>query len=95
MAGFGGLAEMAFAGNGNGVLDPGDLATQVQRSSSQTQTMDINEMDLRYSFDWDSSSLTFGANYRDARIVLYIKTNSCFNAPNNVANVILLKSITA
>jgi len=61
-------------GNGNGVFDTGDLATQVQRSSTQTQTMDVNEMDLRYSFDWDSSRLTFGVNYRDTEVYVAATT---------------------
>jgi TonB-dependent receptor len=61
-------------GNGNGVLDQGDLATQVQRSSAQTQTSDVDEMDLRYSFDWDSSRLTVGANYRDTEV--YVKATT-------------------
>lgn len=64
----------SIRGNGNGVLDPGDLATQVQRSSSQTQTMDINEIDLRYSFDWDNSRLDFGANYRDTEVYVSATT---------------------
>ena len=55
-------------GNNNGVLDPGDLATQVQRSSTQYQENKIKEMDLRYTFDWDQSRLTFGGNYRDSEV---------------------------
>jgi len=55
-------------GNNNGVLDPGDLATQVQRSSSQYQENKIQEVDLRYEFDWDQARLTFGGNYRDSKV---------------------------
>jgi TonB-dependent receptor len=57
-------------GNNNGVFDTGDLATQVQRSSTQSQTMDVNEYDLRYriDFDWNTSTLDFGVNYRDTEV---------------------------
>ena len=55
-------------GNNNGLLDPGDLATQVQRSSTQYQENKIKEMDLRYVFDWERSRLTFGGNYRDSKV---------------------------
>ena len=55
-------------GNGNGVLDVGDLATQVQRSSTQTQDSDVKELDLRYSFDWDTSRLDVGVNRRNTDI---------------------------
>jgi TonB-dependent receptor len=61
-------------GNNNGVFDTGDLATQVQRSSTQSQDMDVNEMDLRYSFDWVSQRLDFGANYRDTEVFVTATT---------------------
>ena len=61
-------------GNNNGVLDPGDLATQVQRSSTQTQEHELSEMDLRYLFDWDFGVLTFGANYRDSEVYVEATT---------------------
>ena len=61
-------------GNNNGVLDTGDLATQVQRSSTQQQDSDVKEYDLRYSFDWDSSRLVLGANYRDTDV--YVKATT-------------------
>ena len=61
-------------GNDNGVLDAGDLATQVQRSSTQTQTMDITEIDLRYSIDSDESGLDFGVNLRDTEIFVAATT---------------------
>jgi TonB-dependent receptor len=61
-------------GNGNGVFDTGDLATQVQRSSTQRQDVDIKEMDLRYLFDWDFGVLTFGANYRDTEVYVEATT---------------------
>jgi hypothetical protein len=55
-------------GNNNGVFDVGDLATQVQRSATRSQESDVNEMDLRYSFDWVTSRLAFGANYRETEV---------------------------
>ena len=55
-------------GNGNGVFDTGDLATQVQRSATNSQDMDVDELDLRYSFDWDTSRLVAGVNYRDTEV---------------------------
>lgn len=61
-------------GNNNGELDPGDLATQVQRSSTQTQEHDLKELDLRYLFDWDFGVLTFGANYRDSEVYVEATT---------------------
>lgn len=61
-------------GNNNGILDPGDLATQVQRSSTQEQDMEVKEYDLRYSFNWENSSLTVGANYRDTDV--YVKAST-------------------
>lgn len=64
----------SIRGNGNGSLDQGDLATQVQRSSAQTQENDIDEYDLRYSFDWDSARLDIGANYRDSKVYVEAST---------------------
>jgi TonB-dependent receptor len=55
-------------GNGNGVLDAGDLATQVQRSATREQNMDVNELDLRYSMDVGDSRLDFGVNFRDTEV---------------------------
>jgi TonB-dependent receptor len=55
-------------GNGNGILDVGDLATQVQRSATRQQTMDVNELDLRYTMDADDGRLDFGVNYRDTEV---------------------------
>ena len=55
-------------GNNNGELDPGDLATQVQRSSTQYQENKIKQMDLRYEFDWDQARLTFGGAYTDSKV---------------------------
>lgn len=58
----------SLRGNGNGVLDAGDLASQVQRSSTQIQDSEVDEYDLRYAFDWESSSLEFGVNSRDTEV---------------------------
>ena len=64
----------AIRGNNNGMLDPGDLATQVQRSSTQSQENDVNEVDLRYTFDWETSALDFGVNYRDTEVFVTATT---------------------
>ena len=53
-------------GNGNGVLDVGDLGTQVQRSNSANMQHEVDEIDLRYVWEFDNSSLTVGGNYRDS-----------------------------
>lgn len=55
-------------GNNNGVLDAGDLATQVQRSATNSQESDINELDLRYIFERGAHSISVGANYRETEI---------------------------
>jgi TonB-dependent receptor len=61
----------SFKGNDNGILDEGDLASQVARSSAQTQTMDVDEFDLRYTSKFEKSHLDFGANYRSTEV--YVK----------------------
>lgn len=58
----------SIKGNDDGILNAGDLATQVQRSSTQTQTMDVNEIDLRYTIDDGESRLDFGVNLRDTEV---------------------------
>ena len=58
----------SIKGNDNGVLDVGDLATQVQRSWSNWQEMDVDEFDLRYSLQGDNGRLDVGANYRGTTI---------------------------
>jgi TonB-dependent receptor len=55
-------------GNDDGVIDVGDLGTQVARSSTQLQDMDVDEFDLRYSLKSEKSRLDFGANYRKTRV---------------------------
>ncbi len=58
----------AVKGNNNGILDVGDLGTQVSRSATNSQKMDVEEFDLRYTADFDSSRLDFGANYRGTEV---------------------------
>ena len=53
-------------GNGNGVLDAGDLGTQVQRSSSAAAKNRVDELDLRFEWEFDNSSLVVGGTYRDS-----------------------------
>ena len=62
-------------GNNNGVLDSGDLASQVWRSWSNWQEMDVDEMDLRYTLEGDDGGrLDFGVNYRATEI--YVRSRS-------------------
>ncbi|MCA8901648.1 MAG: TonB-dependent receptor, partial [Hyphomonas sp.] len=51
-------------GNNNGVLDVGDVATQVFRSTSTDMEHQVDEFDLRYVWENDNSNFTVGANYR-------------------------------
>ncbi|MFC1720304.1 TonB-dependent receptor [Pseudomonadota bacterium] len=55
-------------GNCNGVIDVGDLGTQVQRYQIHSQENKLDELDLRYAFDWDSTRLVGGVNYRDSNV---------------------------
>jgi TonB-dependent receptor len=64
----------AVKGNNNGAIDVGDLGTQVSRSSSQWQEMDVDEADLRYTIKFEDSSLTFGANHRGTEIYTRART---------------------
>ncbi|HEX5789161.1 MAG TPA: TonB-dependent receptor [Woeseiaceae bacterium] len=62
-------------GNNNGVLDVGDLASQVWRSASNWQEMDVDEFDLRYTLEGDGGGrLDFGVNYRGTDIFLRSRT---------------------
>ena len=61
-------------GNGNGVLDAGDLGSQVFRSNSSRMEQDINEFDLRFIWENDQSRLIVGANYRDTEMTRDIVT---------------------
>ncbi|MAN44864.1 MAG: TonB-dependent receptor [Alphaproteobacteria bacterium] len=61
-------------GNGNGVLDAGDLGSQVQRSNSSRMEHQVDEIDLRYIWEFDNSSLTVGGNYRDTEMDRFTRT---------------------
>ena len=56
------------SGNDDGMLDVGDLATQVARSYTAEMEHTVNEIDLRTVWENDMSSLTVGANYRDTKM---------------------------
>jgi TonB-dependent receptor len=60
----------SIAGNDNGVLDTGDLASQVWRSWSNWQDMDVDEFDLRYTLQSDNGKLDFGVNSRSTSIFI-------------------------
>ena len=64
----------AVMGNGNGVIDVGDLGTQVARSSAQTQEMDLDEFDLRWTSDYENSRLDVGVNYRTSEVYVKART---------------------
>jgi TonB-dependent receptor len=55
-------------GNNDGVINVGDLGSQVARSSSQWQEMDIDEFDLRYTMNFENNSLAFGGNLRQSEV---------------------------
>jgi len=55
-------------GNGNGIVDVGDLGTQVFRSTSQDFKHELSELDFRYVWENDNSSFTIGANYRGTEL---------------------------
>jgi TonB-dependent receptor len=59
----------AARGNGNGVLDIGDLGTQVQRTNASRQKHRINQLraDLGWEFD-NGGSFDLGATYVDSKM---------------------------
>ena len=59
-------------GNGNGVLDAGDLGTQVFRSSGTDYINDVGEVDLRGIWDSEYGQITVGANLRDVTAEAYV-----------------------
>ncbi len=62
-------------GNGNGVLDAGDLGTQVQRSNSSNMQHEVDEIDLRFVWDFDDqTNLIVGGNYRDTQMDRWTRT---------------------
>lgn len=62
------------SGNNDGVLDVGDLATQVARSADDDMKHQVDEIDLRFVWDFGSSSLTVGGNYRDTEMTRNSRT---------------------
>ena len=62
------------SGNNNGILDVGDLATQVARSADADMKHQVDEIDLRFVWDFGSSSLTVGGNYRDTEMTRNSRT---------------------
>ena len=60
--------------NPNGILDVLDLGTQVQRSNTSNMEHQVDEIDLRYVWDFDNSKLTFGGNYRDSQMDRWTRT---------------------
>ncbi len=64
----------AIKGNADGVINVGDLGTQVSRSSSQWQEMDVDEADLRFTLKSDNSSLSFGSNLRQTEVYVRGRT---------------------
>ena len=58
-------------GNGNGVLDVGDLGSQVGRTSAQRQQQDIKEIrfDAGYELDDSGSRFDFGMDYRSTKMI--------------------------
>lgn len=63
-------------GNDDGVLNVQDLGSQVSRTSSQWQTMDVNEFDLRYTMGSEENRLDFGVNFRDTEV--YVRARDTY-----------------
>ncbi|MFZ5685377.1 MAG: TonB-dependent receptor [Pseudomonadota bacterium] len=64
------INDAAPRGNGNGVLDAGDLGSQVARTSSQRQQQTVKEIraDVAWELDDSGSRVDFGANYRTSKM---------------------------
>ncbi len=64
------INDAAPRGNANGVLDVGDLGTQVGRTWSQRQQHEVKEIraDLTWDLDDNGSRLDFGADYRTSKM---------------------------
>jgi hypothetical protein len=58
-------------GNGNGVLDIGDLGSQVARTSAQRQQQEVKEIrfDASYDLDDNGSRFDFGVDYRTSKMI--------------------------
>ncbi len=65
------INDAAPRGNGNGVLDAGDLGSQVARTSAQRQQHDIKEFraDATWDLDDNGSRFDFGVDYRTSKMV--------------------------
>jgi len=62
-------APGGFNGNRNGVLDVGDLGTQVARTNAATQTQRINQAQLGFGWDLgEGSKFEFGGSYIDSKM---------------------------
>ena len=64
------VMDDALRGNGNGVLDVGDLGSQVARTVTSTQDHEIDQ--ARLDFDWafnDSSRFEVGLDFRDSTMI--------------------------
>ncbi len=57
-------------GNGNGVLDVGDLGSQVARANISKNDSEVDEIDLRFLWEADRSKLTAGVNYRNTDVLV-------------------------
>jgi len=65
------INDAAPRGNGNGVLDAGDLGSQVARSSAQRQQQKVKEvrLDGHWDLDDNGSRFDFGADYRTSTMI--------------------------
>ncbi|NQE60886.1 TonB-dependent receptor [Caulobacter sp. RHG1] len=64
------INDAAPRGNANGVLDVGDLGSQVGRTWTQRQQHEVKEIraDLTWDLDDNGSRLDFGADYRTSQM---------------------------
>ena len=64
------INDAAPRGNGNGVMDVGDLGSQVARTSAQRQQHEIKEIraDAAWELDDGGSRVDFGVNYRTSKM---------------------------
>jgi TonB-dependent receptor len=64
------INDAAPRGNGNGVLDIGDLGSQVARTSAQRQQHEVKEIraDAGWELDDGGSRFDFGVNYRTSNM---------------------------
>ncbi len=65
------INDAAPRGNANGVLDVGDLGSQVARTSAQRQQHEIKEFraDATWDLDDNGSRFDFGVDYRTSKMV--------------------------